>query len=171
LWAIWRGTTRMWLPWAIEAKQQSKWLCSQSLSHEVFTQILRGLSAAKVTRPGKFRSSYTQHMLAPQSPCNWSEEAGLWQNKVRPRASHRREGCWSRHRGRRGGRPPILCPKSRNKPNSSIKPFHSTCFISFEPPSYLNPRLELRREFNNIVYRGIPRIKLGTSRNQRITKE
>ncbi|XP_059069864.1 FACT complex subunit SSRP1 isoform X2 [Cryptomeria japonica] len=29
----------------------------KGLSHEVFTQILRGLSGAKVTRPGKFRSS------------------------------------------------------------------------------------------------------------------
>lgn len=30
---------------------------SQDLSHDVFTQILKGLSGAKVTRPGKFRSS------------------------------------------------------------------------------------------------------------------
>lgn len=29
----------------------------QDLSHDVFTQILKGLSGAKVTRPGKFRSS------------------------------------------------------------------------------------------------------------------
>lgn len=29
----------------------------KDLSHDVFTQILRGLSGAKVTRPGKFRSS------------------------------------------------------------------------------------------------------------------
>lgn len=29
----------------------------QDLFYEVFTQILRGLSGAKVTRPGKFRSS------------------------------------------------------------------------------------------------------------------
>lgn len=28
----------------------------QGLIHEVFTMILRGLSGAKVTRPGKFRS-------------------------------------------------------------------------------------------------------------------
>lgn len=28
----------------------------QGLIHEVFTSILRGLSGAKVTRPGKFRS-------------------------------------------------------------------------------------------------------------------
>jgi structure-specific recognition protein 1 len=33
-------------------------LClSQGLAFEVFAQILRGLSGAKVTRPGKFRSS------------------------------------------------------------------------------------------------------------------
>lgn len=32
-------------------------VCIQDLSHDVFSQILRGLSGAKVTRPGKFRSS------------------------------------------------------------------------------------------------------------------
>lgn len=32
-------------------------LMNQGLIHDIFTQILRGLSGAKVTKPGKFRSS------------------------------------------------------------------------------------------------------------------
>jgi len=32
-------------------------LMNQGLIHDIFTQILRGLSGSKVTKPGKFRSS------------------------------------------------------------------------------------------------------------------
>ena len=47
----------IWVFWLFIFNDFQCWFCmTQGLIHDVFTNVLRALSSAKVTRPGKFRS-------------------------------------------------------------------------------------------------------------------